>query len=140
MLGIIEIIHDNKLYAIVFKNNVKAKGTRFLTPYDYTLQLGLIEHPTGKKLRKHLHNPKIKYEVDTTQEFLYVEHGKLKVMIYQDQWDLIDEVLLSAGDFYLHVAGGHGFEIIEKCRVIEIKQGPYPGDKKAKMFDPKDNE
>lgn len=123
-----------KIIAIVFKKSLRAKGVKFLTPVDYTLQLGLLEHPKGKILDDHIHNPKIKYWVDTTQEFLYIEKGKVIVKLFNDDWHLVGKEILSAGDFILHVSGGHGFEVLEKCRMIEVKQGPYPGEEKAKIY------
>ncbi len=139
-MEILEIRKNEKLFALVFNHMIKSPGVRFLTPSEYSLQLGLIEHPKGKKIRKHVHNPEIKHEITSTQEFIYVEYGKEKVKIYEDNWTLVDEVILSGGDFILHVHGGHGFEILEDCRMIEIKQGPYPGDFLAKIFDKNDDE
>lgn len=123
-----------KIIAIVFKKTLNTKGVRFLTPDDYTLQLGLLQHPKGKILKDHQHNPKVKYWVNTTQEFLYIEKGKVKVKFFDNDWDLVAEEILTGGDFLLHVSGGHGFEVLEKCRMIEIKQGPYPGEKMAKVY------
>jgi len=128
------IEHKGKIIALIFRKEMSGKGTTFLTPNDYTLQLGLIEHPLGSVLRSHKHNPKIKYKVDTTQEFLYIEKGKVKVSLFSDSWELVTSEILTPGDFMLHVSGGHGFEILEDCRMIEIKQGPYPGEKRAKIF------
>lgn len=130
-----KIIKDGeKIVAIIYGKEIKADGVKFLTPIDYTLQLGLIEHPAGKVVRDHIHRQDIKYKVDTTQEFLYIEKGKVKVKLFSDKWDLLEEVILTGGDFVLFVGGGHGLEIIEDCRIIEIKQGPYPGDKCCKIF------
>ena len=123
-----------KVIAIIFKKNSRGKGSIFLTPREYTLQLGLIQHSGGTVLRDHRHNPEIKYNVDTTQEFLYIEKGKVKVKLFDDNWNLVGEEILTAGDFMLHVSGGHGFEVLEKCRMIEVKQGPYPGEKMAKIY------
>ncbi|OGN64125.1 MAG: hypothetical protein A3E26_04565 [Chlamydiae bacterium RIFCSPHIGHO2_12_FULL_49_32] len=134
-----EIRKKEKLYALVFNHCIKSNGVRFLTPTHYSLQLGLIEHPKGKQVRKHLHNPELKHEITSIQEFIYIEYGKVKVKIYEENWTLVDEVVLSKGDFILHVYGGHGFEVLENCRMIEIKQGPFPGDLLAKLFDPRDN-
>lgn len=125
---------DKTVIALIFKKRLKAKGVRFLTPVDYTLQLGLLEHPKGKVLKDHKHNPEVQYWVNTTQEFLYIEKGKVKAKFFDDGWNLIAEEILTKGDFLLHVSGGHGFEVLEKCRMIEIKQGPYPGEKMAKVY------
>lgn len=128
------ITDQGKTLCHIFSHTIRAEGVRFLSPNEYTLQLGLIEHPSGKVIRDHIHNPEIKYKVDTTQEFLYLEKGKVKAKIFNDNFDLIEEVIMNAGDFLLHVAGGHGFEVIEECRLIEIKQGPYPGPEHVKKY------
>lgn len=133
-MNIVKIRSRKKIIALIFKKTLKARGARFLTPEDYTLQLGLIEHPKGKILRDHIHNPRVKYWVNTTQEFLYLEKGKIKAKFYDDSWKLVAEEILTAGDFLLQVSGGHGFEVLKNCRMIEVKQGPYPGDKMAKIY------
>ncbi|EKD80032.1 MAG: hypothetical protein ACD_40C00213G0016 [uncultured bacterium] len=129
-----EVKYQGRILAIIFSHNLKSKGVSFLTPNDYTLQLGLIEHPANTVVRDHVHNPEIKYKVDTTQEFLYLEKGRVKAKIFTDDFKLVEEVILEPGDFMLHVAGGHGFEVLKKCRLIEIKQGPYPGPEHVKKY------
>lgn len=124
----------NKVIAHIFYKSIKAEGVKFLTPDSYTLQLGLIEHPKGKIIRDHIHSQDIEYKVDTTQEFLYIEKGKVKVKFFSEKWKKIKDFMLKAGDFVLFVGAGHGLEVIEDCRIIEIKQGPYPGDRLAKIF------
>lgn len=129
------IKHKGKILCHIFRKKIKSNGVRFLTPDEYTLQLGLLEHPKGTTLRNHAHNKKIKYNVDTTQEFLYIEKGKVRVYIYGNKWEKVANRILKAGDFLLHIDGGHGFKILEQCRMIEIKQGPYPGEKMAKVYE-----
>ncbi len=133
-MNIKTISFENKIIAHVFSKKIKAKGVKFLTPQNYTLQLGLIEHAKGKIIRNHIHKQDIKYKVDTTQEFLFIEKGKVKVKFFSERWDLVDEIILTGGDFVLFVGAGHGLEVLKDCRIIEIKQGPYPGDKFAKLF------
>lgn len=129
-----EIVEHVETYALIFRHSLKADGVKFLTPDDYTLQLGLIEHPAGKEVRDHIHRQDIKYNVDTTQEFLYIESGSVEVTIYTNSWKVVKKTVLEAGDFILFVGGGHGLKVVKKCRIIEIKQGPYPGDKNAKIY------
>lgn len=124
-----------KTVALVFRKGIKADGVKFLTPPAYTLQLGLIEHPVGKVVKNHIHRKDIKYNVDTTQEFLYIVKGRVKVHLFSDDWEPLEDVILTAGDFILMVSGGHGLEVLEKCKIVEVKQGPYPGDKEAKTYD-----
>ncbi len=133
-MDIYEVKHQGKILSIFFRHSLVSDGVKFLTPNDYTLQLGLLEHKSGVVIRDHVHNPEIKYKVDTTQEFLYLEKGKVKVKVFTENFDLVEEVILNKGDFMLHVAGGHGFEILEDCRIIELKQGPYPGPEHVKKY------
>lgn len=130
----IETVEHVETLAHIFRHSLKADGVKFLTPSDYSLQLGLIEHPTGKEIRDHIHRQDIKYKVDTTQEFLYIESGSVEVTLYTNIWKVVKQTVLNAGDFILFVSGGHGLKVLKKCRIIEIKQGPYPGDKDAKIY------
>jgi len=43
---------------------------------------------------------------------------------------------LHQGDIVLLAFGGHGFEVIESCEMIEVKQGPYAGEKDKEKFEP----
>jgi len=125
---------DGCLFALIFRKSISVRdGVEFLTPPDYPLQLGLIERKQGYQFRPHIHND-MHYEVNTTQEFLYLERGRLRVKIYDNDWVVLFEDELQAGDFIFSVCGGHSFEVIEDVRLIEVKQGPYPGDSYAKRF------
>lgn len=129
-----EIRYQGQILTIFFSHSLQSDGVSFLTPNEYTLQLGLIQHKQGKVIKDHVHNPEIKYQVNTTQEFLYLEKGKVKAKIFTDDFQLVAEVIMEPGDFMLHIAGGHGFEVLEDCRLIEIKQGPYPGPEHVKKY------
>lgn len=130
-----EIIKKNgKVYALVIRNSHRPDGVNFMTPDEYTLQLGMIGHPVGRHIKDHVHNPNVHYQVDTIQEFLYIESGKIRATIYDYDWSVIKELDLSQGDILLQVLGGHGFDVIEPCYLIEVKQGPFPGDKLMKFY------
>lgn len=109
-------------------------GLKFLTPAHFPLQIGLIEHKEGKKVVPHIHRD-LFYDVNTTQEFIYVEKGKdIAVKIFDTQWAEIETIMMSAGDSILFTGCGHSLDIPPDCRLFEVKQGPYPGDKMAKIF------
>ena len=42
--------------------------------------------------------------------------------------------VLESGDVILLVNGGHGFEVIEEIEMIEVKQGPYIGERDRIKF------
>jgi len=128
------VVFKNQPIAHFFFHKISANGVKFLTPDSYTLQLGLIEHPAGKIIRDHIHRQDIKYKVDTTHEFLYIEKGKVLIKLFGPEWEPIENVIVKAGDFVLFVGGGHGLEVLSECRIVEVKQGPYPGELNAKLF------
>jgi len=124
---------DGRVYAKFFSRNLEADGVRFLTEPTAPLQLGLIEYPAGKGSGAHRHSDG-PYDVRSFSEFLYIEKGRVVVKIYDDDWNVIHEQEVGAGDFLLFLDGGHSVEAVENCRILEVKQGPYPGDSEAKMY------
>ena len=51
------------------------------------------------------------------------------VDFYTDAGKYVESRELGAGDVILLSAGGHGFEVLEEIEMVEVKQGPYAGDK-----------
>jgi len=134
-MSVKEIKDGEKLIALFFSKDTSAEGgIKFLTPVDFPLQVGLLEHKEGRVVPPHRHRD-LHYNVNTTQEFIYVEKGSgVEVVLYDKEWQEIEKVSMSAGDSILFAGGGHGLNIPPGCRLFEIKQGPYPGDKEAKIF------
>lgn len=126
------ITEAGKVFAIIIRGGKVAKS-QFFSPEDFPLQIGTISKTRGEKIRAHLHNEPIR-TVRTTQEFLYIEKGKVKVSIYNNQGKTIAKRILKQGDKILSASGGHGFEILEDTVFFEVKQGPYPGYEKAKTY------
>jgi len=126
------IKEGGKVFAIIIRGGKVAKS-QFFSPENFPLQIGAISKTKGEKIRAHLHNEPIR-TVRTTQEFLYLEKGKVKVSIYNNQGKTIAKRILKLGDKILSASGGHGFEILEDTVFFEVKQGPYPGYEKAKSY------
>lgn len=124
---------NGRLYALVVPRSLPVSGVKFLTPETSPFQCGLMEHQKGHTIRAHSHAPKT-YDIHSMSEFLYVERGKVRATIYDEGWNILATETLATGDALLLLAGGHGFEVLESCRMIEVKQGPYPGEKKAKVY------
>ena len=70
-----------------------------------------------------------------TQEVLFIKKGILRVDFYDEYEDYLESRDLRAGDVILLVSGGHGFRVLEEVEMIEVKQGPYAGDKDKKRFE-----
>jgi mannose-6-phosphate isomerase-like protein (cupin superfamily) len=95
--------------------------------------LAYMNHPAGKVILPHVHNPVLR-EVAYTQEVLFIRRGRLRVDFYDDSQIYLDSRILKAGDVILLVSGGHGFEALEDLEMIEVKQGPYVGEQDKTRF------
>ncbi|NQU35367.1 MAG: hypothetical protein HQ521_19245 [Bacteroidetes bacterium] len=131
-----KIIYSNKLLSIIIESSFKEKGITFFTPDDFSQQLAYMNHPTGKVIQPHIHNP-IPREVQYTQEVLFIKKGKLRVDFYNDEKEYLESRILETGDIILLIQGGHGFEVLEEVEMYEVKQGPYAGDKDKTRFEAK---
>ena len=43
----------------------------------------------------------------------------------KDEKKYIESKIVEKGDVILLISGGHGFKILEKSEILEVKQGPY---------------
>lgn len=127
------IKYNDKLYAILIKSDYHKDGVDFFTPDDFSQQLAFMSHKKGKIIDAHIHNA-VKREVHFTKEVLVIRKGKLRVDFYDENQVYIESYVLEQGDIILLAEGGHGFEILEDCEMIEIKQGPYLGENDKTKF------
>ena len=134
-----KIIHNNRLLAIIISSGFHEEGIHFFTPDDFSQQLAYIQHPVGKEIAPHTHNP-VRREVHYTQEVLFIRKGKLRVDFYDEQKNYLESRVLEGGDTVLLSGGGHGFEVLEDIAMIEVKQGPYAGDMDKTRFEAVDKE
>ena len=101
-----------------------------LTPYsDDTdfIQALHWRYDEGKLLQshEHLHVPRT---ATHTQEVMVVLRGRVRTTIYDAAHNLIATVDVGPGEAMALLRHGHGYEILEHdTRVLEIKNGPYPG-------------
>jgi hypothetical protein len=121
--------------ALVIRRSFHKDGIEFFTPHHYSQQVGYMNRPAGYLISPHLHNP-LKREVHYTNEVLLVKSGRVRVDLYSEERVFLQSVVLEAGDLILLARGGHGFEMLEPTEIIEIKQGPYGGDRDKTGFDP----
>ena len=135
MEKIIKKIYDGEeLLAIIITSEFSEKGIHFFTPDDFSQQLGYMNHPKGKVILPHIHNP-IPRKVEYTQEVLFIKSGKIRVDFYDLSREYLESHNLSENDVILLIKGGHGFEVLEDLEMFEIKQGPYVGDSDKTRFE-----
>lgn len=128
-----QIIDNSELLAIIIRRDFCKPGIHFFTPDDFSQQLAYMNHPAGKVIDPHVHNP-VPREVRFTQEVLLLKRGRLRVDFFDQQQNYLESRTLEAGDVILLAAGGHGFEALEEIEMIEVKQGPYAGDRDKTRF------
>lgn len=128
------IIKNDTTLAIIIKKNYKKDGIEFFTPNDFSQQLAYMSHKKGKKIDAHTHNI-VKREVQYTKEVLVIRKGKLRVDFYEENQTYLESHIIEEGDVILLAYGGHGFEALEDCEMVEIKQGPFLGEQDKKRFD-----
>jgi hypothetical protein len=132
--GIERILHGDHLFAIVVRRNASSeKKYNFLTDADNSLQLGINSYRAGEVIPTHSHF-RTEVSVQSGQEFILVNGGKLRVKLYDPaSRDLLSTHDLDTGDMILLVFGAHGFEALEPCQIVEVKQGPYLSKEKDKV-------
>ena len=132
----IEYIHnDEKIISIIVRSQYKAEGIKFFTPDEFSQQLAYMNREKGYAIPPHVHNP-VERKVYLTQEVLLIKSGKVRVDYYDDSKQYLESRILNVGDVVLFSGGGHGFTMIENSEIVEVKQGPYSGEKDKTRFEP----
>ncbi len=133
------VSYKGRTLAIIIRNDHHEEGIHFLTEDDYSQQLAYMHHPKGKIIEAHVHNFEDR-NVVYTQEVLVIRKGVLRVDFYTEDCNYIESYVLKAGDIILLASGGHGFKVLEEVEMVEIKQGPYLGERDKTRFDGVDEE
>lgn len=118
------ISHEGATVAMIIRRGHQAKGISFVTPLDFSLQLGTMTRPAGYEVVPHIHNP-VRRETIGTQEVLFVASGRVAVDFYSFEQVYLESRELGAGDTILLAGAGHGIKILEEASIIEVKNGPY---------------
>jgi hypothetical protein len=130
-----DVVVGGRLVALIVRSDFHRPGVHFFTPDDFSQQLGYMSHPAGHCILPHVHKD-IRRDVRGTQEVLFIRKGRLRVDFYDDARVRTTSRTLAAGDVILLVTGGHGFEILDACEMIEVKPGPYAEGEDKERFVP----
>jgi hypothetical protein len=107
--------------------------TTFYTPRHFDLQFGKVVYHAGGKIRRHSHRP-MRRVASSASEVLLVQKGRLLLELFGEDHRRICSREIKRGDVIILVSGGHGFKVIEKCVLNEIKLGPYFGAFEKRFF------
>jgi len=127
------INHQDKLLAIIIRHDYHEDGIKFVTPDGAILQVGYMSHPAGHKIKPHVHQSFERITLDT-QEVIFIKSGKVCVNFYSNEKVFLKSRVLIKGDWVILMNGGHGFDVLEPSIMIEVKNGPYAGDKDKIRF------
>ena len=126
--------HNRKLLGLIIRSRFSKDGIEFFTPENFSQQLAYMKRSVGYKIPPHGHNSVLR-KVQFTQEVLFIKKGKVRVDFYDEQQLYLESRILYSGDVILLAYGGHGFKMLEESEIIEVKQGPYAGEKDKFRFD-----
>ncbi|MDI9569383.1 MAG: hypothetical protein QM278_01410 [Pseudomonadota bacterium] len=118
------IRNEGAIVAIIIYRDYSVEGIKFISPNDFSLQLGTMSRPSGYRVMPHIHNPIERYCVGT-QEVLFIKSGKIRIDFYSFDKVYLESRELAAGDVILLAGAGHGIEFLEETTLIEVKNGPY---------------
>ena len=118
--------YNGQIFALIMRQNYEPEGVNFITTEDNPLQLGVLKHQKGSKIKPHIHRSSSR-TVNEIQEVLHIAYGKVEAEFYESAGKKVGSTILNSGDTILLLSGGHGFNILEDSKIIEVKQGPYRG-------------
>lgn len=121
----IEVIKGQEVViAIIVRSNYRKDGIEFITPKDYSLQMGHMTRPTGYQVIPHIHNP-VRRETIGTQEVLFIKSGLIRIDFYTFDQTYLESRNLATGDLVLLAGAGHGITVLEAATIVEVKNGPF---------------
>jgi mannose-6-phosphate isomerase-like protein (cupin superfamily) len=127
------ILHNAISLAVIIRASYTNTGIEFFTTENDSQQLGYMNRPKGYEILPHRHNI-VQREVNLTQEVLYIKSGKVRVDFYDNDQNYLESRIVYKGDVILLADGGHGFMMLEQSEIIEVKQGPYCGERDKVRF------
>ena len=123
------------VYAHFLRAGFDPQGAHFVSDNQDEFQMGVMRREAGYKVQPHKH-PLHPRETQGISEFLFFRSGKAAVTVYDEEWNVLAEVTLGAGDCLLFLRGGHELTMLEETSMVEVKQGPFQGVASTKIFRP----
>jgi quercetin dioxygenase-like cupin family protein len=119
-------INDNngRLLAFHISFSSISEEKNFVTSNDLDFQVASFNLKKETVIEKHYH-PTQERLINTTHEVIVILDGTIEVSIYDTELNIVDKITASRGDTVALFSGGHGIKVIEDCKLIETKQGPF---------------
>lgn len=125
---------DLLLHIIHRRTDFSSDRNDLVEPENF-LQCAALNLNRGRSFKAHKHVLK-----DTlprkvwAQESWVVIYGSVRCILYDIDDTIIVSPVLQAGDCSITLMGGHNYEAITECKVLEFKSGPYYGQEHDKEF------
>ena len=128
------ITGNGRKLAMVLHGSEWPDGLQIYTPESEFIQVGTWAYSEGKVLKAHAHRecPRV---AARTQEVVHVVRGRILATIFDSDDVAVTEIELGPADTLVVFEAGHGYRVLENgTRVLEVKNGPYPGLDKDKRL------
>ena len=102
---------SGQIFALIMRNTYEPDGVNFITSGDNPLQLGVLKHQQGHKIKPHTHRSSPK-TINEAHEVLHISYGKVEAEFYDSAGEKVGSAVLNSGDTILLLSGGHGFNIL----------------------------
>ena len=114
----------DQIIALIVRAGYDVEGIKFLSPNEFSLQLGHMRRPAGYRVVPHTHNA-VERRTVGTQEVLFLKKGVIRVDFYTLDQEYVESRELHAGDLILLAGAGHGIDVLEEATIVEVKNGPF---------------
>lgn len=132
-MAVEQITFNGKRYAEVIWADTRVETTTFFSPPESSFQFGLLAHSAGFVEPPHYH-AEFTRPIQDLQQMFVVQRGVVAVQLYSDDCQLLREIVLRAGDAIVLIHGIHAISVLEDMQCISVKQGPFLGPDKDKVF------
>ena len=107
-----------------------------LTDDAWPLQVVVLQRQPGGTTNPHYHIPDEELpKLPTRHQMMICQRGKARIGIFTTEGDFVADVILERDDMVLMLEG-HEIEFLEDgTRLVEVKQGPFPGTDEADKVD-----
>lgn len=107
-----------------------------ITDDSWPLQLVILQREPGGTTNPHYHIPDEELPpLPTRHQMLICQRGRARIGVYTTEGDALGDVILEKDDIILMLEG-HDIEFLESgSRLVEVKQGPFPGTDEADKVD-----
>jgi len=128
-----QVTWNGRILSYIIRDTLTHSKTVFPTPPDLELQVGFVVYPAGGAVVPHRHVP-VSRHIERTCEVIVVRRGRCHVDFYNEERELVTSRELKSGDLVIMVSGGHGFRMHEDTVLLEVKQGPYFGEREKEFL------